>query len=263
MSQISEIRRFTAAGNDRFIELITTRPNNLTDLVSDLAFSDEYTIKSHLSTPFEVPKTRRDLGESLIKYLGEGQALRAFSRDPLLWNWISAALMPHLLGSPADFGYIGETERWILSQASFRYYRHLCAGAFFAYEAHADNPDRAMAILCQDIRRPGDVVGQIQGTEDLAYSVGAEVATLLYFDATTRQIKAGAGGKGPGSARRLAANYLNQIRVTVDFKGMKAKEIYDLLPAEFDRFKLKAPMQVEDLGDEDYDFDSLRAQLDG
>lgn len=263
MTQIPEIRRFNSAGNARYIELVTSRPSNLNDLVEELAFDDLFTIKSNLSTSFEVPSTRRDIGESLIKYLGEGQVLRAFSRDPLLWNWISAALMPHLLGRPADFGYIGETERWVLSQASFRYYRHLAAGAFFAYEAHSADPDKAMSILCQDIRRPGEVVGQIQGTEDLAYSVGAEVATLLYFDPILRQIKPGAGGKGPGSARRLAANYLNQIRVTVDFKGMTAHEIVGLLPAEFDRFKGAKPLEPSELNEEDYDFDSLRAQLDG
>jgi len=267
MTQIPEIRRFNEAGNRLYVDLVTSRDRDLSSKMVTLAFDDEFTIKSNLATAFNVPTTRRELGEELLQFLGEGKVLRAFSRDPLLWNWISAALLPHILGDPADLGYLGKTERWVLSQASFRYYRHLCAGAFFAYEAHAGNPDRAMSILCQDIKRPGEIVGQIQGTEDLAYSVGAEVATKLYYDPTIKQIKPGAGGKGPGSARRLAAAYLNQIRVTIDFKGMDADAIIGMLPAEFDRFKLPTSEPqlndaTDDGDDDDYDFISLRGQLE-
>lgn len=264
MTKIPEIRRFNEAGNQVYVEIITSRSPNLSSRIAELVFDDQYTIKSPLATEFKVPATRRELGEELIQFLGEGKVLRAFSRDPLLWNWISAALLPHILGTPADLGYLGETERWVLSQTSFRYYRHLCAGAYFAYEAHSGNPDRAMSILCQDIKRPGEIVGQIQGTEDLAYSVGAEVATKLYYDPVLKQIKPGAGGKGPGSARRLASAYLNQIRVTIDFKGMDADAILNMLPPEFDRFKAASSTVATGDGfddDEDYDYEFLRGQL--
>jgi len=263
LTTIKEIRRFNVDGNQRFIQLLADKPQNISELAEDLAFDENLTISSNLNTQFGVPKTRLELGRELYKYLGSGQVLESFSRDPLLWNWIAAALLPHLLGDPANLSLIGAMDRWILSPRSFRYYRHLCAGAFFAFEAHAAAPERAMALLCQDITSPGEIVGQIQATEDLAYSVGAEVATKLYYDAATQTIKPKAGGKGPGSARRLAASYLNQIRVTVDFKGMSADEILDILPSEFDHFKLARTGVNSYVPDEetDYDFESLRAQL--
>jgi hypothetical protein len=182
-----------------------------------------------------------------------------------MWNWLAAACMPHLLGTPPDPSAIKATERWVLNQASFKYYRHLLAGAYFAFEPHSADPSKAMAILCQDILIPGEIVAQIQGTDDLAYSVGAEVATLLYFDDKKGKIKVGAGGKAGGSARRLATDFLNQIRLTVDFKGMEAREILELLPPEFDRFKdpLATTESREGSTEDEYDFDELRSQLNG
>lgn len=258
--QIPEIRTFNSLGNSKFISLIGERPADLIERVQDLAFDDAYTRKESLSTPFDVPKTRLDLGKALYKYIGPAGVMRSFSGDPALWNWLAAALMPALLGNPADFSMIKATERWVLNQASFKYYRHLLAGAYFAYEAHAAAPEKAMAILCQDILTPGEIVGQIQGTDDLAYSVGAEVATLLYYDANSGKVKPGAGGKGAGSVRRLASDFLNQIRVTVDFKGMSAQEIVELLPSEFDRFRADKNASVVQ-SDTETDFDALRGQL--
>ncbi|MFQ5653524.1 MAG: hypothetical protein ACE5GW_02190 [Planctomycetota bacterium] len=45
-----------------------------------------------------------------------------------------------------------------------------------------------------------------------------------------------AGGKGRGSARRLA-DLANQLDLTWDLHTMKAEELLEILPAEFDRFK--------------------------
>jgi hypothetical protein len=261
--QISEIRVFNQSGNERFISLLTERPSDIVEQLNALIFDDAFTQKSVLKMPFAVPKTRLDVGKELFKYLGPDGPLRSESRNPALWNWLAAACMPGLLGNPTDINAIKATERWVLNQASFKYYRHLLAGAYFAYEPHASDPSKAMAILCQDILTPGEIVAQIQGTDDLAYSVGAEVATMLYFESSTGKIKIGAGGKGPGSARRLATDFLNQIRLTVDFKGMKAEEIVDLLPPEFDRYKAEEDNSPahEDLDEETYDFDDFRDQL--
>lgn len=260
--RIDEIRIFNLKGNNKFISLITERPTDVLAQVKSLVFDDEFTIKSGLQMPFETPKIRLDVGAELYKYLGPSGALRSESRNPALWNWLAAACMPYLLGDPSNPDLIKSTERWVLNQASFKYYRHLIAGAYFAYEPHAADPSKAMAILCQEILVPGEVVGQIQGTDDLAYSVGAEVATLLYYDAALKRIKAGAGGKSGGSARRLATDFLNQIRLTVDFKGMAAEQIVAILPPEFDRFKSTTGATEPEALDEDFvDFDDLRDQL--
>ena len=235
---ISKLRRFTDEGNSKFIELLSTAPADISILASQLSIDDSYTLQTPgVDSAFLVPKTRLELGANLITILGPSGPLNHLSSDPLLWNWLACSMMIHTVGDPADYKLIGAQERWVVNSASRRFYRHLFAGAFFAYMAHRDNPARAMSVLCQEIARPGEVVAQIMATDDLGHSVAAEVATLLYFDPSTGKIKKGVSGSGPGSPRRLAADYLNQLKLTVDFKGMGASEILSILPSEFDHLK--------------------------
>lgn len=235
---IPEIRRFNDEGNSMFIELLTERPIDVAARANALAFNDEYSIhQPELATSFLTPNTRLQLGANLWPYIGPKGPLAALSTDPLMWNWLAAALMLHVVGDPAEVKFIGAQERWIVNPAARKFYRHLFAGAFFAYKAHSDNPARAMSVLCQQIGQPGEVVAQIMATEELGFSVAAEVATLLFFDPATGRIKKGVSGSGPGSPRRLAADYLNQLKLTVDFKGMTANEILGILPPEFDHLK--------------------------
>ena len=235
---VPELRRFNDEGNSMFIELLTERPLDVAARAHSLASDDKYTIhQPELRTSFIAPSTRLQLGTNLWPLLGPKGPLAALSTDPLLWNWVAAALMLHVVGNPADTKLIGAQERWIVNPAARKFYRHLFAGAFFTFKAHSYNPARAMAVLCQQIVQPGEVVGQIMATEELGFSVAAEVATLLFFDPATGKIKKGVSGSGAGSPRRLAADYLNQLKLTVDFKGMTAQEILEILPAEFDHLK--------------------------
>ena len=235
---IPELRRFNDLGNSMFIELLVENPLDIGIRASALATQDKYTIhQPELTTSFIVPTTRLQLGANLWPLIGPKGPLAALSVDPLLWNWVAAALMVHVVGNPADKKLIGAQERWVVNPASRKFYRHLFAGAFFAYKAHADNPARAMSVLCQQLGQPGEVVAQIMATEELGFSVAAEVATLLYFDPATGKIKKGVSGSGPGSPRRLSTDYLNQLKLTVDFKGMNAREILAILPKEFDHLK--------------------------
>jgi hypothetical protein len=62
------------------------------------------------------------------------------------------------------------------------------------------------------------------------------MATKLYLDESTGERKKGAGGKGLGSPRRLAA-VLDQFDVTWDLYAMSVKEFWTVLPKEFDKFR--------------------------
>ena len=238
---IPEVRKFNDTGNSMFIELLAESPKDIGVRASLLASRDEYTIhQPEIETSFLIPTTRLQLGANLWPIIGPKGPLSALSADPLLWNWVAAALMIHVVENPAVKKLIGAQERWVVNPAARKFYRHLFAGAFFAYKAHSDNPARAMAVLCQPLGQPGEVVAQIMATEELGFSVAAEVATLLFFDPATGKIKKGVSGRGPGSPRRLSADYLNQLKLTVDFKGMTAQDILSILPPEFDHLKPEA-----------------------
>lgn len=234
---ISEIRRFNDLGNSKYIQLISERPDDLRQKLTDLANDASMSVGTpNLTTSFKIPTTRLELGEALYPILGPSGALGRYSRDALMWNWIAAKLFEYLVPDLDSQSKMGQSERWALSPSTRRYYRHFFAGAFFAYEAHHNNPEDAMAILFQPIRGGGEIVEQVQGTDEIAYSVCAAVATKLYYDSSENKLRSGASSKSSGSSRRLVV-VLNQLLVTLDLKGLGVDDILKLLPEEFDRFK--------------------------
>jgi hypothetical protein len=182
-------------------------------------------------------ENRLELAEILHKSITSNIKLKKLQSDQGLWSWLAAAWMPALFENSPKSAKIGEQARWILDLQKTRYYRHLLAGPYFIYNHHLPNPKKALSILGGSAIVPGELVGQIAASSDIAFSVGAEVATILYVDPKTGKAKKGSGGAGPGSPRRLTAAYLNQIDLTVDYRGMSAEQVLRILPKEFDKFK--------------------------
>jgi len=113
----------------------------------------------------------------------------------------------------------------------------LVLGPYLIYNAHNDDPRRAMCVLCQPVHAPGDVVEQMAARPQLVTSravVG--VATHLYY-AGDGSLRRGAGGKGPGSARRLG-DVLMQFDRTFDLHSMDGTQLLEMLPPEFHKFRV-------------------------
>lgn len=117
-----------------------------------------------------------------------------------------------------------------------RYYRHLLLGPYLIYRANLDNPKRAMAFLCKPLPIIDDIVAQLAADQEIISNKSiVELATHLYFDASTGAAKSGAGGKGMGSPRRLAA-FMNQLKLTWDLYSISFDELLSVLPKEFSKF---------------------------
>jgi hypothetical protein len=131
--------------------------------------------------------------------------LTDIERDSGLWAWLSLfyfdAVCPPGRGGVRKPGAIA---RHIPEPGNFqRYYRHLLAGPYRIYRAHRENPRRALALLCQPLDSPGDVVEQLASRQEVVTNPGIlELATKLYVDSRSQRLKRGAGGKSSGSARR-------------------------------------------------------------
>jgi hypothetical protein len=90
--------------------------------------------------------------------------------------------------------------------------------------------------LCKPLDTAGDLYENIAGRQELVTNPAVvEVSTRLYFNPETNNLKSGAGGKGAGSPRRLAA-VLDQFDLTWDLYSATADEIMNILPKEFDKF---------------------------
>jgi len=203
------------------------------ELIQDKILMDEAAAEFETS----VLLNRFDAGKKFFHFFNQSKKIQLLSTDQGLWSWLALAYMPVLFENAPNSAKIGEQARWILDTQKSRYYRHLLAGPYYIYSHHYPQPERAMSLLCGPVMVPGEIVGQIAATSNIAFSVGAEVATKLYYDPQTAKIRKSAGGQGPGSARRLSAAYLNQIDLTIDYRGMTANQIISILPSEFNKFK--------------------------
>lgn len=121
-----------------------------------------------------------------------------------------------------------------------RFYRHLLVGPFLIVRAHRDKPERAMAMLCNPLWKPGEISGQLAAYIELVTNRAVvEAATTLYYDTKKGTFKRGAGSSVKGASRRLV-DLMNQLDLTWYLYGMSADEILRLLPKEYDRFKSQA-----------------------
>jgi hypothetical protein len=183
-------------------------------------------------------KTRWDAARYLNTLLS---GITDAERDINLWAWLTAFYFDVLC--PAnDAG-----ERRLRERAAYfpepenykRYYRHLLLGPYLIYHAHLDYPARAIALLCKPLHIITDVEAQIAASQELVTNRAVvELATNLYYDPKTKTTKPGAGGKGPGSPRRLVS-VLNQFDLTWDLYAATTDELMNLLPKEFEKFSGK------------------------
>ena len=161
--------------------------------------------------------------------------------DSGLWAWLSLFFIDTVCPLDTKSGRKpGALARHIPEPSNFqRYYRHLLAGPYRIYRAHRDDPKRALALLCQPVDSPGDVVEQLASRQELVTNRGIMgLATKLYVAADTLKVKKGAGGKGGGSARRLS-DIIEQFDLTWDLYAATPNELAAVMPSEFAKY-LKA-----------------------
>lgn len=163
-------------------------------------------------------------------------------RDQGLWTWLTLFYFDEVC--PAD----GNGRRNPKDEARLiplldnhqRFYRHLLVGPFLIVRAHRKQPERAIAMLCNPLWKPGEIAEQLASRKELVTNHAvADVATYLYYDPANGSFKRGAGSDVKGAARRLAALF-NQLDLTFYLYGMSRDEMLALLPKEFDRFRAKA-----------------------
>ena len=192
--------------------------------------------------PFVQPRageirTRWQFGLWLHRRATNGQPLGAIAHRPGLWTWLALRLFDLVCPAIATRRVVKEDARYILSGGDYRKsYRHLVAGPYFLIEAHEEAPGVLKGLLATPPHAPGEVYEQLASRKDLVRSRAAmETATELYWDEAAEQLKRGAAGNGPGSARRLA-DILMQFELTFDLYAVTAEHLRQMLPAEFERF---------------------------
>lgn len=156
---------------------------------------------------------------------------------PPVWSWLAMRLLDILAPVGNRGRTVREDARYLLQAGDYRKtYRHLLAGPYFLFRAHADNPSAIRGLLATGPDAPGEVYEQLASRKFLVTSRAVvTVATALYLDPATGKLRRGAGGAGAGSPRRLS-DVLQQFDKTYDMQNMTPEVLLELLPQEFRRF---------------------------
>jgi hypothetical protein len=236
-----KLRRLNKTGIELFGLFLDALENDPTQILPNSILEDSTT--SELIMPsVEVELRRFDNRFNAAEYLDgifSKAGLSEVDRDIGLWSWLTLFYLDETCPRGKNKErFPGHRARYIPEVDNFRlYYRHLLAGPYRIYKAHRQNPQRAFATLCQPIDKPGDIVESFASRQELITNGAVmEVATQLYIDPETKLPKRGAQTKNAGAARRLV-DILNQFDVTWDLYAMLAKEMLDVLPEEFGKFK--------------------------
>lgn len=151
----------------------------------------------------------------------------------LSWLWFDSLCPTSESGQRDPKG----SARWVLNLEYTRYYRHLLAGPWYVYNAHRDNPERALALLLASVNRHSELFEQIASSQERVSNPGLiEMVTRLYYDPLGKKLRRGHGDKKNGGPRRLV-KVVRQLDMVWDLYSMSADQFLSLLPSEFDRFK--------------------------
>ena len=234
------LRRLNNAGISIFTEYLdklefdsnTTFPVSLQNPAYYEIVSDNIKLQEEpFSTRFEAAR--------YIYNLLERVEIKDVERDIGLWAWLTSNYFDILcpLNKNGE-RRLRERTAYIPEISNYkRYYRHLLLGPYLIYKTHSDNPSRAMALLCKPVNIISDIEAQIAAYQELITNKAVvQLVTNLYYDKKSKTAKRGAGGKGPGSPRRLVT-VLSQFELTYDLYAMDVVELGNLLPKEFDRFR--------------------------
>lgn len=240
MSKI-RVRSFNENGTDAFRNLIQGRAQNIRSEIRKLIKDSSVTQETGAELSLTIPKNRFDLAKTLWEIFGPQEILHSRRRDKGLWNWIAAAYFETLIDSDPRKDVdkkIGGVDRWILSGDVLRDHRHLVSGPFFAYEANSEAPKNAMCQLATPVTQPGELVERISGKRNLASGPVCHLATLMYYDSGRQSLRPGITTP-PGNPKRFSY-YFAQLDRTIDYESMSVKDLIELLPPNFNKWKAYA-----------------------
>jgi hypothetical protein len=155
-----------------------------------------------------------------------------------LWSWLSLFYLD-LIAPENSEGKRSRPPTYALILTPFyrEYYRHIVRESVILAREHGEFSQVLLVSPTGGIKVTASLVEIASRQELCSYPSVVELAFRLYFDARRRAVRRGiAANERPGSVRRLAV-VLQQLSLNFDLQAMSARQVFDLLPGEFERWK--------------------------
>ena len=269
MSKEIEIRRLNEKGVEKMKKFWDNPPltPNRTDIlkqIENMLENDEYTEKIKFSDG-KVRKIKREFSpESNMEYvlqldkiIGDIEYEELVSLElKHMWTWLSLLCFDTLMPRIDDLTY-GNTKKkdksmnhmskfipndemgrvWYKLFTSVRYLSWVNCGKDSSWINNQNKPH-----IWSDVHEQLLSVSAIHTNPVLI-----KVVNELYYSSKNKTgYHKGAGGKNGGTARRFR-EVISQLGFTYQFSLMSSKDIIDLLPKEFDRFKEMSRLERQEV----------------
>ncbi len=181
-------------------------------------------------------RSRMDFCEYMAEAFGEAPYHLIEGNDKL-WSWLSLFYFDQVCPVRSDGSRRpGMDYRHIPSRDYRHRHRHLLAGAYHVYHLHGMD---AALLLCSPLHSENAFHHQLAGRQGfIANPVILHAATELYYDMRHSRPRAGSGRAGGAGTLLRFVDIINQLDMTFDLFSMAPRRLMELLPAEFDRWKL-------------------------
>lgn len=168
---------------------------------------------------------------------------QVISGDAGLWDALALHWFDRLAPMQSNGQRTVRKEYHYLLSSDYRhYYRHLIRSPWQLVRAHGEAA-KFVLIAPRETNSPlsihGEILEQMGGRQQVLGSRSImTAANNLYLDPRKGRPRTGVAGNSRGSARRFGI-VLRQLDLTYDPAAMEGDALSAILPAEFDRFKLK------------------------
>ena len=235
------VRRLNEHGIENFRSYLSGLAEGSTDtppthLLADDEYSDALPETSTVD-PAGTFLNKMEFSQYLVDRLAPVRSDPAMDRHVGFWSWLALCFFDQICPPKNDGTRTpGAVHRFILSKDYKHHYRHLIRTPCLAYDIHGEN---ARPLLASNTHQHGEASEQLLSRQHLFGNKALfEALNKLYVSekGTEWRVKRGARGSGGGSMRRIG-KVLKQFDLTYDLHAMTGQQIYEMLPAEFERFK--------------------------
>jgi hypothetical protein len=240
---ISKIRQFNEEGIEKFsIYLNQMKSNEINTIPFGFISDKKYSVELNDSPQIDslIFESKKDMVQYLYPKIKILKISHLFHRSSL-WSWLAAFYLDSICPQKPDGSRTpGALNRYILDPYSWnRYYRHLIATPIRLFHEINDK-DLSRFYLYSVPFIHGDAFEQLAARQEIATVHGVlEAAYQLYWDDENEKPKVNATDKyKPGTLRRFTGSILPQFQLTYDINSMNGSEIVNLLPEEFDKWKM-------------------------
>ena len=247
MSENVKVRRFKKAGLEAVRHLLwkiradkdihTDEAKALlfdTDLTENVSFAPEVDLEQTFSTKMEM------IGYFTPIFLDD--FLTKYQRDSGIWTWLAIAYHKQFLKTKNSIPQVAADCCWIFDPDEYRFSRrHFIAGTIYLYRdfKHAVSEGVEMFFAGEPYLF-GGLLDAITYKEEFArIPAMLQIAVWLYYKPdSVKKVKPGAATQDkPGTVRELA-RMSDQFAMTYDiFDADDAGKLWNLLPAQFNKFK--------------------------